>query len=195
MAMCSDDAQQGGWGYMANGIHALVWNGSASSYADLNPSGYSFSYCLGVHNGQQVGYAQNQVYFVTASHAMLWYGSAASAVDLHPSTTYPYSRALGVHDGEQAATSPPLPIRTAIRPAITPRAAPSAGQAPPPAPLIYTPSASTPRRRPAPPARSKAVGVTLPWAPLISTPCFGPAMQPASSICIQPLTQTRRLRP
>jgi len=102
MAMCGDDFQQGGWGYSTlGGIHALVWNGSSSSYADLNPSGYSFSYCLGVYNGEQVGYAQNQVYFITASHAMAWYGSAASVVDLHPSSIYPYSRALGVHSGEE----------------------------------------------------------------------------------------------
>lgn len=99
-ATCADDSQQGGWGYMPTGIHALVWSGSASAYADLNPSGYNFSYCLGVHGGEQVGYAQNQSYFVTASHAMLWHGSAASAVDLHP-LGYAFSRALGCRQGGQ----------------------------------------------------------------------------------------------
>ncbi len=111
MAMCSDDVQQGGWGYLPAGIHALVWSGSSASCADLNPSGYSFSYCLGVHNGEQVGYAQNQVYAITASHAMCWHGSAASVVDLHPvavpvfgmplPVSYPFSRALGCHNGEE----------------------------------------------------------------------------------------------
>ncbi len=102
MAMCADDTQQGGWGYNTlGGIHALVWNGSSSSYADLNPSGYNFSYCFGVHNGEQVGYAQSQVYFITGSRAMSWHGSAASAVDLHPAWTYPYSRALGCRNGEE----------------------------------------------------------------------------------------------
>lgn len=105
MAMCSDDVQQGGWGYMSGGIHALVWSGSSASCADLNPSGYSTSYCLGVYNGEQVGYAQNQVYAITASHAMCWHGSAASVVDLHPigvvSVFYPFSRALGCHAGEE----------------------------------------------------------------------------------------------
>ncbi|MBI3415382.1 MAG: hypothetical protein HY043_08690 [Verrucomicrobia bacterium] len=102
-ANCADDFQQGGWGYgLSGGMHALVWNGSSSSYADLNPSGYMFSSCLGVHNGEQCGYAQNQSYFVTASHAMSWHGSAASCVDLHPiGTTYPFSKALGCHDGEE----------------------------------------------------------------------------------------------
>lgn len=101
-ALCSDDTQQGGWGYGPLGSHALVWNGSASSYVDLHPSGYNFSYCLGVHSGEQVGYAQNQSYFITASHAYSWRGSAASGVDLHPiGWAYGFSRAKGCHDGEE----------------------------------------------------------------------------------------------
>jgi len=103
MAMCTDGLQQGGWGYSltGGGIHALVWNGSSSSYSDLNPSGYMFSYCLGVDHGEQVGYAQNQSYFVTASHAMCWYGSAGSVVDLHPAWLYGLSRAVGCRNGEE----------------------------------------------------------------------------------------------
>ena len=103
MAMCTDGLQQGGWAYSmtGGGVHAMVWNGSSLSYSDLNPSGYMFSYCLGVYNGEQVGYAQNQVYFVTASHAMCWHGSAAGVVDLHPTSAYPYSRALGCRNGEE----------------------------------------------------------------------------------------------
>ncbi len=103
MATCADDFQQGGWGYSltGGGMHALVWTGSSSAYADLNPSGYMFSACLGVYNGEQVGYAQNQSYFVTASHAMCWYGTAASCVDLHPAWIYPFSRALGCGYGEE----------------------------------------------------------------------------------------------
>ncbi len=101
-ALCSDDLQQGGWGYGTLGSHALVWSGSASSVVDLHPSGYNFSYCLGVHNGEQCGYAQNQSYFVTASHAYSWHGSAASGVDLHPlGWPYAFSRAKGCHDGEE----------------------------------------------------------------------------------------------
>ena len=102
MATCADDTQQGGWAYFATGQHAVVWSGSASSCADLQPSGYNFSYCLGVHSGEQVGYAQMQSYFISASHAYSWHGSAASGVDLHPlGTLYPFSRAVGCRDGEE----------------------------------------------------------------------------------------------
>ena len=100
MATSADDSQQGGWGYSYSGVHAMVWGGSSTSYTDLHPSGYSFSSCLGVHNGEQVGYAQNQVYFITASNAYIWHGTAASGVNLHPGTAA-YSRALGVRSGEQ----------------------------------------------------------------------------------------------
>ena len=104
MAMCTDGAEQGGWGYSltGGGVHAMVWKGSSSSYADLNPSGYMFSYCLGVDKGEQVGYAQNQVYFVTTSHAMCWHDTAGSVVDLHPANPlYPFSRAVGCKSGEE----------------------------------------------------------------------------------------------
>ncbi|MEI7821211.1 MAG: hypothetical protein WCK55_09865 [Verrucomicrobiota bacterium] len=100
MATCMDDTQQGGWAYLPVGIHALVWSGSASSYSDLNPSGYNFSYCLGVHNGEQVGYAQQQSYFISASHAYSWHGSATSGVDLHFGT-YVFSRAVACRSGEE----------------------------------------------------------------------------------------------
>lgn len=100
MATCADDSQEGGWGYaLTGGIHALVWTGSTC--VDLQPSGYNFSYCLGIRSGKQVGYAQSQSYFVTGSHAFCWYGSAASGVDLHPATTYPYSRATACSDSDE----------------------------------------------------------------------------------------------
>lgn len=101
-ATASDDVSQCGWTYYTTGIHATKWSGTAASIVDLNPSGFNFSYCMGTQNGQQVGFAEQQSYFVTASHAMLWNGSSASAADLHPTTSgYLYSRALGIHDGEQ----------------------------------------------------------------------------------------------
>ncbi len=101
MATCLDDSQQGGWAYLPVGIHALVWSGSSDSYSDLNPSGYNFSYCLGLHSGEQVGYAQQQSYFISASHAYCWRGTATSGVDLHPVTAYVFSRAVACHDGEE----------------------------------------------------------------------------------------------
>jgi hypothetical protein len=54
-----------------------------------------------VDNGQQAGFAENEVYFLTTSHAMLWSGTSVP-VDLHPPATYPYSRAMGLKGGEQA---------------------------------------------------------------------------------------------
>ena len=101
MALATDESQQGGWGYAnLGGIHALLWSGSAASVVDLQPSGYNFSFCLGVHGGEQVGYAQSQSYYVTASHAHLWRGSSGSAVNLHAGP-YLFSRATGVRSGEQ----------------------------------------------------------------------------------------------
>lgn len=100
MATCMDDNQQGGWAYMPTGIHASAWSGSKESHSDLHPSGYNFSYCLGIHKGEQVGYAQQQSYFISASHAYCWHGTGTSGVDLH-SGTYPFSRAIGCHDGEE----------------------------------------------------------------------------------------------
>lgn len=102
MATSMDDAQECGYGGAnLGGIHALLWTGASNAAIDLQPSGYGFSYCMGVYNGQQVGFAENQVYFLTTSHAMLWTGSAGSAVDLHPAGVYPYSRAMGVRNGEE----------------------------------------------------------------------------------------------
>ena len=100
MATCMDDFQEGGWAYLPTGVHAVAWDSTGTSYADLNPSGYNFSYCYGVHNGEQVGYAQSQSYFITASHAYCWHGTSASGVDLHNGTSL-YSRALGCHNGEE----------------------------------------------------------------------------------------------
>lgn len=120
MATCADDVQQGGWGYSltTGGLHALVWNGSSSSYADLNPSGFMFSSCLGVHSGEQVGYAQNQSYFVTASHAFSWHGSAAGGLDLHPAWAYPFSRAMGCRDGEEVGYVSSLALSRGRHPGI-----------------------------------------------------------------------------
>ena len=101
-SISDDGSQQCGFGYGPTGQnHPLVWNGTSAS-TDLLPSGYAFGYCTGVDNGQQVGFAENQSYFITSSHAYLWSGSSASAVDLHPvGTIYPFSRAMGTKGGEQ----------------------------------------------------------------------------------------------
>ena len=84
------------------GIHAMKWSGSNSSYVDLQPSGYNFSYCTGVDGNDQGGFAEQQSYAVTASHAMLWHGNSL-ATDLHPiSFGMLFSRVMGVKAGEEA---------------------------------------------------------------------------------------------
>jgi len=101
-SISSDGSQECGFGSgPSGGIHPLVWFGSSSSYADLIPSGFSFGYCTSVDSGEQVGFSENQSYFITASHAYLWRGSSTTAVDLHPSALYPFSRAMGNRNGEQ----------------------------------------------------------------------------------------------
>ncbi len=109
MALSTDDTQQCGYGYApwTGGNHAMLWSGSPLTAVDLHAL-FSFSYCAGNHNGQQVGFGERPVYFMTTQHAMLWTGSAASAVDLHP-IAYTYSKALGVHDGQQVGYGSSLP--------------------------------------------------------------------------------------
>ena len=100
MATSTDGTDQ--CGYAASnlgGIHASKWSGSSSSHVDLHPSGYNFSYCTAVDNGQQGGFAEQQSYFISASHAMLWNGSSI-ATDLHP-LGYTFSRVMGLKGGEQ----------------------------------------------------------------------------------------------
>jgi len=101
MALSTDDTQQCGYAYSnaSFGNHAMLWSGTAASAIDLH-STFTWTYCSGNHNGQQVGFGERPVYFTTTQHAMLWTGSAASAVDLHP-IAFAYSKALGVHDGQQ----------------------------------------------------------------------------------------------
>jgi uncharacterized membrane protein len=60
--------------------HALLWNGTAGSFVDLNPAGFSASLATGVSNNKQAGYGLTG----NAAHALLWSGTAASVVDLHP---------------------------------------------------------------------------------------------------------------
>src|SRR5262245_33572441 len=54
--------------------HALLWNGTADSYVDLNPAGFSSSRAYGASSTNQVGSATS----AGSDHAMLWSGTAAS---------------------------------------------------------------------------------------------------------------------
>jgi hypothetical protein len=84
--------------------HALLWNGTAGSVIDLNPtnlSGFAFSYAVGTDRSQQVGYGKDSS-GAANYHALLWNGTADSAVDLNPTglNTIKYTRALAT-DGVQ----------------------------------------------------------------------------------------------
>ena len=112
MAMSTDDTQQCGYGYSAStgGNHAMLWAGSSNTFVDLHNL-FTWTYCVGTHGGQQVGFGERPVYFTTYQHALLWSGSSASVVDLHP-LAYGYSKALGVHDGQQVGYGSSLPYPT-----------------------------------------------------------------------------------
>jgi hypothetical protein len=62
--------------------HALVWNGTAASYVDLNPDGFIGSEALGTNGYQQVGLAYATTISYYTPEAFLWDGSADSAVNL-----------------------------------------------------------------------------------------------------------------
>jgi len=61
--------------------HAAIWNGTASSYRNLNPSWSSASIALATTGDRQVGYGTAPGFQV---RAVLWSGTASSVVDLHP---------------------------------------------------------------------------------------------------------------
>ncbi len=70
--------------------HALLWNGSADSYVDLNPSGFTESIASATNGVQQVGTGWRPEFGLTSGtsenfHALLWNSAADSFVDLHPS--------------------------------------------------------------------------------------------------------------
>ena len=80
--------------------HALLWNGTAESKVELEPSGFSESSALGVSGGTQVGWAGKIVSGSSQHHALIWNGAATSFVDLHPAG-YAASEAWAVSGGTQ----------------------------------------------------------------------------------------------
>jgi hypothetical protein len=102
-ATATNGTQQVGWGsYNATNsffTHALLWNGTASSAVDLNPTnlpGYTISQALGTDGTNQVGYGAGTVATgdVQNPYALLWNNTAASAVNLNPagySSSYAYA--------------------------------------------------------------------------------------------------------
>jgi hypothetical protein len=82
-----------------NNWHALLLNGSAQHYVDLNPSGFTISYARGISDTQQVGGGYGTA-TGNNTHALLWNGSAQTYVDLNPSG-FTYSLATGINGTQQ----------------------------------------------------------------------------------------------
>lgn len=97
--------QQVGQGYSNLGSpnpigHALLWNGSAASVVDLNPTslpGITSSLASATDGAHEVGWSSPGT---QAHHALMWSGSAASAVDLNPGG-FATSMAFGVGGNQQ----------------------------------------------------------------------------------------------
>ena len=71
----------------ASNVHALLWNGTAASFVDLNPDGWVLSKALGTNGTQQVGAGliteeAGQLFPTGNYQALLWSGTAASYVNL-----------------------------------------------------------------------------------------------------------------
>jgi hypothetical protein len=91
----TDGTQEVGFGNIATGTnprtetvstHAMLWNGTAGSAVDLNPtnlSGMTISYAYGTDGTQQVGCSDYGGLYYPGT-ALLWSGTASSAVDLNP---------------------------------------------------------------------------------------------------------------
>jgi hypothetical protein len=82
----SSNVSQVGYGYMPDftgGPHALMWNGNANSYVDLNPNTFTASYASTATDTKQLGYGEGPS-TGGQTHALLWRGTAGSVVDLNP---------------------------------------------------------------------------------------------------------------
>jgi hypothetical protein len=66
----------GGGSYRSE-IHALLWQGTAASVVDLHPTGWDWSYAIGVKNGSQAGYGVQDLDSSPVT-ALVWHGSASS---------------------------------------------------------------------------------------------------------------------
>ena len=83
------------------GDNAMLWNGTATNYVDLQPSGFTNSYAHGISGTQQVGYGEGPATGTGFPyHALLWYGTAESYIDLDPAG-FTYSYAFGTNGTQQ----------------------------------------------------------------------------------------------
>jgi len=81
----TDGLQHVGVGWDGGSVRALLWSGTSAAATDLHVEGASQTRALGVHAGQQVGYA----YWISPQRGIpvLWTGTATSWVDLTPAGT------------------------------------------------------------------------------------------------------------
>ena len=96
VANAVDSGQQAGWGKIGGTDRAALWNGTAASWVNLDPTGASYSIAQHVHSGQQVGRSA----VGGLERASLWSGTAASWIDLSPAGAT-FSSASSVHGGKQ----------------------------------------------------------------------------------------------
>jgi hypothetical protein len=80
-AVAVHGGQQVGYlsGSFGGGDRAAMWRGTAASRVSLHPANATNSVAYGVHDGQQVGFAQ----VAGVNRACLWNGTADSYLDLH----------------------------------------------------------------------------------------------------------------
>lgn len=78
---------------------AILWQSTASSAVNLNPSGFSESIADNIGGGQEVGYGL----WKGETDAIVWSGTAASAIDLSPTNLsgYTLSEALATNGSQQ----------------------------------------------------------------------------------------------
>ena len=92
------NGQQVGWGMgsaTGNDGHALIWYGTANSYVDVNPAGFTFSNSVATNGTWQAGWGDGPV-TGGETHAVAWNGSAASAVDLQTLLPAGYTESEGL---------------------------------------------------------------------------------------------------
>ncbi|MEI7576940.1 MAG: PEP-CTERM sorting domain-containing protein [Armatimonadota bacterium] len=83
--------------------HPITWNGSSTSYVDLQPTGFSGGAVIAADSSSQVGFASNSTNNGD-SRAFLWTGTASSGIDLGP-TGATFSRANAVAGGVQVGAA------------------------------------------------------------------------------------------
>jgi len=93
-----EGGQQVGFAEIDGAWKGGLWNGSAASWVDLTPPGWSYSEVRDVRNGVQAGWAADN-----AIRATLWNGNSMSFTSLHP-TGAEISMVAGL-DGDTQAGS------------------------------------------------------------------------------------------